>query len=160
MVGRPKEGPAVLNWFCSPPLTSSSSFRPWPTSSLPTRKLSGLEAWERGSFAHLPVLCMLQTVLSWGHVQPFWKKRADRRFGEGWGENVAAVTAFSFSSCLEVSYRQATAGPWVFLAPSWRPCWKPFRSHVNITWTVGFWAPQQWWDPAVVEPLITQRTHN
>lgn len=31
-----------------------------PTSNLPTRKLSGLEAWEWGSFAHLLMLCMMQ----------------------------------------------------------------------------------------------------
>lgn len=46
---------------------------------------------------------------------------------------MAAITAFSFSSSPEVElYRQATVGPWMFLAPSYSPHWKPLRSYVNI----------------------------
>lgn len=43
---RPKGDPASLNWICRPPLTSF--IFQILTSSWPTHKLAGLEAWEQG----------------------------------------------------------------------------------------------------------------
>lgn len=124
MVWRPKEtlllwtGSAVRLWP-----TSSSSFRPWQA----VCQLTSFLGWRLGSGGGAGEVCTsaYATYAAGGFwVGDVWNHSGRREQREGYGrggENVAAITAFSFSSSPEVSYRQATVGPWIFLAPSWSP---------------------------------------
>lgn len=78
---RPKEDPASLNWFFRPPLTLSYPADPNKQFADP----QAFWAWKQGSFACLPMLCMLRVVLNWCNAKPFWRKRAERRIWYGWG---------------------------------------------------------------------------
>lgn len=155
---RPKEDPASLNWICRPPLTSSYA-------SDPNKQLTNSQTFWAGGLGTGALPVFLYCVCSgWFWTGAMWNYFGGRRQREGYGGgegNVAAITAFSFSSSPEFElYRQATVGPWIFLAPSYSLHWKPLRSYVNITCAAGFWACRQWLDPALVEPLLKQITHN
>lgn len=60
------------------------------TSSWPTHKPSGLEAWEQGSFTHVPMLRMLRDGSDLGTCETTLEEEGRGKDMVGVGENVAA----------------------------------------------------------------------